>query len=48
MSKEIENSLGLEIKPFSELVATISAKGTNDEIEAICGKLSNIRNVSAF
>ena len=39
MSKEIENSLGLEIKPFSELVATISAKGTNDDIEAICGKI---------
>lgn len=39
MSKEIENSLGLEIKPFSELVATISAEGTTDEIKAICGKI---------
>jgi len=39
MSKEIENSLGLEIKPFSELVATISAEDTTDEIKAICGKI---------
>ena len=40
MSKEIENSLGLEIKPFSELVATISAEDSPDEIKAICGKIT--------
>jgi len=40
MMKEIENSLGLEIKPFSELVATIiSAENSTDEMRAISGKI---------